>query len=144
MAKMIIPTIDYTNEKSTLTLYVEDAITDPNFTLLFNATDPLILDGEQQSKLVTEAGKDGADTGKATDPFAQRETKWLGQFRDSAGDVGTFEIPCADLQYVTVEGGLDLTAGVGLAFKTQFDSLARSRKGLTVTLEQMTHVGRKT
>ena len=143
MAKMVVPVIDFTNEKSSVTLYVEDAISDPNFTLLYDALIAIILDGGQQSKLVTEAGKDGADVGKATDQFAQRESKWLGQFRDSAGDVGTFEIPCADLNFVTVGGELDLTQGVGLTLKTQFDSLARSHKGLAVTLEQVTHVGRK-
>lgn len=144
MAKMVIPTIDFTNEKSSLTLYVDAAITDPNFTLLYNAAVAVMLDGLQESKLVVETAKDGTDTGKAADPFSQRETKWLAQFRDSGGDVGTFEMPCADLQYVTVGGQLDLTAGVGLALKTQFDALAESRKGLSVTLEQVTHVGRKT
>lgn len=143
MAKLVIPVIDFTNEKSTTTLYVDDAITDPDFTLLFNATDALILDGAQQSKLVTEAAKDGTDSGKATNSFAQREAKWLCTFRDSGGDVGSAEIPCPDLALVTVGGQLDLTAGVGLTFKTQFDSLARSRKDLAVTLEKVEHVGRK-
>lgn len=144
MGKLIIPVIDNTSENSSATLYVADAITDPNFTLLYDALAAIILDGLQQSILRVDALKDGSATGKATNKFAQRETKWLATFRDVNGDVGNFEVPCADLQYVLSSGELDLTAGVGLTLKTQFDALAISRKGLAVTLEKVVHVGRNT
>ena len=142
MGKMFIPVIDYATDRSSVNIFVDSAITDPDFTLLFNAVNTIILDGQQQSQLIVDDPKDGTNSGAATNSFAVRETKWLFHYRDTDGDPHTLEVPCADLQYLQTSGELSLTTEPGLTLKTQFDSLARSKKGLNVTLEKVEHVGR--
>lgn len=78
-----------------------------------------------------------------TDPFAQRETKWLVRGTDSAGLSATLEIPTADLAALAGgSGAMDITAGVGLALANALEAGWRSRAGNLVTVSGIVHVGR--
>lgn len=75
--------------------------------------------------------------------FAQRETKFLVKGFDTGGRRVTWELPCADLdQLITNEDKLDLTAGVGLALKTAIEAYALSIAEVSVTVDEVIHVGR--
>lgn len=78
-----------------------------------------------------------------TNEYSQRETKWLVSGVDSSGLGATLEIPTADLTaLVSGQGGMDITAGVGLALANALNAGWRSRSGNLVTVTKVTHVGR--
>jgi len=74
----------------------------------------------------------------------QREQKYLARYHAEAGSSYRTEIPCIDLG-VLVSGTeiVDLTAGVGLAFKTAFDAYVKGEDGVTAAvLDSLTYVTR--
>lgn len=82
-----------------------------------------------------------------TDENARRERKWLGRYHDTVtSQKYTFEIPTADLTVGMIPESDygDITQGALLAFKTRFDSFARSpdSDANAVVLDSMQHVGR--
>lgn len=141
MAKLILTNKDYSDEESQMQVYVADAITDPDITLLHNALVELAYDGWQQTILRIDAGKDGADGPKAANPESQREKKWL--FRFTGNKSYTREMPAAELTNLSSDGeDIDLTAGVGLAVKTEWDKSVLGDAGEATTLERVSFVGR--
>lgn len=80
---------------------------------------------------------------KATNAFAQRETKWLVKFTQANGEKGSFEIPCADLSLlVSGQKLMDISAGAGLTLKTAINGIVYGRDGALVTVDEIFHVGR--
>jgi len=76
----------------------------------------------------------------------QRENKFLARWHAEAGSQYRTEIPCCDLG-VIVSGTevVDLTAGVGLAFKQAFDAYVKGDDGATAAvLDSLTFVTRPT
>lgn len=80
----------------------------------------------------------------ATDKNSQRETKWLCRYHDDTTfEKATLEIPCAKLSLLDGnESELDLSAGVGAAFKTAFEAYVLPPGGNTAVLDEVIHVGR--
>lgn len=143
MASLVIPYIDASDEKSSATFRVSDAITDPDITLLYDATVALTRPGEQQAHLISDVAKDGTNPGKPADKLSQRENKFLCRAINSEGEVATLEIPCADLEVTDDSASIiDLSSGAGLAFKTEFDKSVLNRDGESLTLQSVTFVGR--
>ncbi len=91
----------------------------------------------------------------ATSPNAQRETKWLVVYEDITqeitsgvpnlgyGKLFTLEIPCADLSLLrTNSDEIDYSNAAYTAFKTAFETHARSPYGGSVRIRVVRHVGR--
>lgn len=147
MGKLNLNVADFGNESSTIGVNWVD-LTAGNITAqlalmatLRTAIEAVIIGTTRKETVIavtTEVG--GALT---TDPFAQRETKWLVRGTDSAGLSATLEIPTADLSALTGgSGALDITAGVGLALANALEAGWRSRAGNLVTVNGIVHVGR--
>jgi len=80
-----------------------------------------------------------------TEPFAQRETKWLVTYSDTVTDeIHQAEIPTADLAELTTNGGF-LDTGVGTpgeAFVDAFEAFVRGHGTNPVSVISVRHVGR--
>lgn len=82
---------------------------------------------------------------RPTNPFAQRENKWLLRFTDDVtpNGNGSMEIPAPDLGLLDDAGVyLDLASTEGAAFKAAFEDFEVSRLGNPVTLVSAQYVGR--
>lgn len=87
-----------------------------------------------------------------TDPFAQREIKWVVIVQDTAGNkYKSNEFPMADLsllennsKYLIKSGNVVVTASAAAvtAFKDAFEAVAVSNTGLALTIWDMYQVGR--
>jgi len=87
-----------------------------------------------------------------TNPFGQREIKWVIIVEDTAGNkYKANEIPTADLslltgnqKYIIKNGVVSVTDPDGFVadFKTAYEAVAVSNAGLTVTIIDMYQVGR--
>lgn len=144
MAKLRMPFVDFTNEKSNAKVYVDAAITDLNITAIVGAIDGLVVDGRQQAVLQVETDKDAGISGPATSALAQRENKWLVRATDDVnGKYVQFEIPCADLTLLS--GGtdvLDLSGTEAAAFVTAAEANILSQDGNAISIESIQFVGR--
>lgn len=81
--------------------------------------------------------------GNATNPFAQRELKWLVRMRDTNGNAATFEIPGADLSLLSPNTDkLDVTTTEGAALVAAINAGAKSNDGETLTFVEAVVVGR--
>lgn len=81
----------------------------------------------------------------ATNPFAQRETKWLVTWVDTVTDeVHQSEIPTADLAELVPNGGtLNVAAAsAGEDFVNAFEAFVRGNGVNTVQVAEIRHVGR--
>jgi hypothetical protein len=84
---------------------------------------------------------------KATVVNAQRESKWRVKYEDDTDPIGdgSFEIGMADLQFLVAGTGImDVSAGAGAALVTAIEATVVSRLGNSVTVDEITHVGRNT
>lgn len=80
---------------------------------------------------------------KASNAFAQRETKWLVKYTDAAGAVYSMEIPTANLAYLMAgEGKADLAGVEMAAFVDAFEAYVVNPAGAAVTIVEIQHVGR--
>ena len=80
----------------------------------------------------------------ANSPLAQRENKWLVRYTDNTTHrIFKGEIPTADLTLLVGNSEfLDLSAGVGLAFKNAFQAVVKSIEGNAVSVISVQFVGR--
>lgn len=136
--------IDYSNEKSTVGVYVADAITDVN-ALALNAAIAGVSLGTNQDAAVLFRNE--FFTGVATPPtnhFAQRELKFFCRYIDNVNSKEySFTIPCADAALTVGNTDMiDLAAGAGLALKSAFDTHCLSELGNAVTLNSVELIGR--
>lgn len=145
-AKINIPIIDFSDEKSTASIYTDNGVfpLDAAITAWFDAVDGVSIGTLEKSVLANAEDKDVGSTAVPANQYAQRETKWLARYTD---DVTLkryqFEIPCANLALLAGNTDfMDLTAGAGLELKTQFESIGQSPVGNAVTLNSVEHVGR--
>jgi len=84
------------------------------------------------------------ETATPTDPFAQREMKWLVVYQDdTTSKLQSMEIACPDLALLVPNTDLlDLTSTEGAAFVTAFEAFARSSDGNPVSVVSARLVGR--
>lgn len=91
-------------------------------------------------------GEDLVSNNKATDVAAQRELKWLVSYIDDTTMTKySIEIPTADVAQLDPNDRAHAEigdAGVVDAFVTAFEAFARSPVGNSVTVEEITLVGR--
>lgn len=143
--------LDYSNEKSTLGF---------NFTALtagnFVAQNALVVDiGLAIADLTlcnfagfrTTSAFDSTNPTAPTDPYAQRELKWLINYRDTTtGNLYSMEIPGADLTGNLLAGTdqADLASTDWAAFVTAFEAGAKSPVGNAVEVISAYVVGRNT
>jgi hypothetical protein len=144
MTTLSVPFIDYSNEKSTVGVYVADAILDANATTLAEAIEAVSI-GTRGDVAVLE--RRVVDAGSVTPPlnkFAQRELKFLCRYTDNVnGKEYSFTIPCADADLVVGNTDMiDLGAGAGATLKTTFELYAISELGNAVTLNSVQLIGR--
>jgi hypothetical protein len=108
-----------------------------------------------ESLIVNETTLTGT---KPSDPLAQRGVKWTVGYIDTMQwlpapapantianpgyqKIFTYQIPTADLSLLADgQEDLDLTAGPGLAFKTNADALGRSPYGGTISVQYVRYV----
>lgn len=85
---------------------------------------------------------------RPTDPYAQREIKWLVRFHDNVtGQPLTVTVPGADLSLLDAGSEvLDLTGTEAAAFKTAFEAYVKAGEGSdnAVVVDQILFVGRNT
>lgn len=150
-SKLVLSYVDYDEETSSVGVRGVD-FTAANFDAQVALQDALVtaISGVTiANQYKTQRIAAAVETAKTlpTDPYAQRETKWLVRYTDnvnSNGD-GSFEIPGADLSLLITNGKtMDVSAGAGAAFVTAFEAYARSKLGNAVTFVSATHVGRNT
>lgn len=144
MAQLQIPTLDYAGQASTITMNVDDAISDANITVLFDATMALSKAEAGQSNLVTSVPKDAGAGTNSTDPDAARELKYFVSFTDpTTGKKGSFEIPAAEGSALSAgQETVNLSSGVGATFKTAAESHVKSRDGNAIVINEVRRVGR--
>lgn len=141
--------IDYSDEKSTLHFNLT-ALTAGNFV----AQNALIVDiGLAIADLTlgafagfrTTSAFDSSNPTPPTDPYAQRELKWLVNYRDTTtGNLYSMEIPAADLTSNLLAGTdkADLASTDWAAFVTAFEAGAKSPVGNAVEVVDAFVVGR--
>jgi len=146
--------LDYSNEKSSLQVYVGDitAISLPGFLTDFGALRTAI-EGITLGKVHQEAwigDRTVLDSVPPTDPNAQREVKWLVRYTgDTSGKLFSVEIATAELAGGHLLPGsdmADLTETDMAAFVTAFEDIARTPDDdtETVTVQSIQFVGRNT
>jgi len=147
MSKVAIPFVDYSDEGSTVRVWVDAAIGDAAISALFNAVVGVTIGNAQKSVLEISTDKDAGTLGPSSNPFAQRETKWLVRATDTVtGKRVTFTIPCADLAQLTA--GTDFmdtgTGTPGETLVTSIEANVKSEFGNAITVNSIEHVGRNT
>lgn len=147
MATFEIPFQDFAGYPSTVSLEVDDAVLDATLTAIFASVEGMSVGQSGQSTLKTSVDKDAGPGGFPANGKAQREAKWLCTYHNAVTPAKeyTLEIPCPDfaLQGAGVDT-MDLTAGAGLAFKTQFDAFVKAPDNLAqaVVLDEALLLGR--
>ncbi len=144
MTTLSVPFVDYSDEKSTAGVYVGDAITDPHAVLVSDAIEGMSIGTKGDTALLNRRVIDAGSITPPTDKWAQREIKFLCKYSDNSnGKEYSFTIPCADADLVVGNTDMvDLSAGAGLALKTNFDLYAVSELGNAVTLNSVKLIGR--
>lgn len=146
MANLSIPITDQATKSSTAKIPVPDAIADADITTVFNAVDGVCIGNLGQSTLDLETPKDAGPGGSAASEDAQREYKWLCYYHDAVvpSQEYTLELPTADFSLLAAGTELmDLSAGAGLTFKTQFDAFVKAPlTGNAVVLDKVESIGR--
>ena len=106
------------------------------------ATNAIVIGQEANEKVIAV---DEVVSGlKASNAFAQRETKWLVKYTEtSTGGTYSLEIPCANLAYLAAGGGVADLAGVEIsAFVDAFEAFVLGPGGTAVVVVEIQHVGR--
>jgi len=141
--------LDFSNEKSSLRFNVQ-AITAANIV----ATQALITDIGLALLDLSRANLDRFQTvlefvasnpSAPTDPYAQREIKWLVNYRDTTnGRMYQMEIPAAELTGNLLPGTdkADLASADWVAFVTAFEAGAKSQDGNAIEVVSAFVVGR--
>lgn len=107
------------------------------------AMEAISLGGVQKRQLVAWVNETKVEP---TDPFAQREIKWLVRYKDTSSDKEySLEIPCADLQFLDPENSdKALMSGTEVAaYKAAFEAVVRSPEGNATEVIELLFVGRR-
>lgn len=146
--------LDYSNEKSALTIYAGDitAVSLPGFLTDFGALrtaiEAITLGVVQQETWIGD--RTVLSNTPPTDPLAQRENKWLVRYvGDTTGKQFGVEIATAELaggHLLPMSDFADLTETDMAAFVTAFETIARTPDSdlETVTVQSIQFIGRNT
>jgi hypothetical protein len=150
MGKVSFRGLDFGSEKSTAAFKIRDPETDGSDYTAFLAglgqisgTDlPAITIYEEVWPRVVSV-IDLPYGVKATNPFAQRENKWLVRMQDTGGNRESFTIPMPDNSLLQPGSEFaDLTAAVWVAFIARLEDYYRSKAGLTASVVNVQFVAR--
>lgn len=123
------------------------AATDTAITAFVAAIDGLIL-GVVNRRTTEAFTSTATNPGPSSDPLAQRENKWLVRYHDAVnGQPFQVSLPTADLSlHMANSEFVDLTAGVGLAFKTASEAVMVSPNDSahSIVIDSLQFVGRNT
>lgn len=100
-----------------------------------------------QVKKTVQAIDTGSGVGNATDPYAQRELKWLISYHDTTTNAPyQCELPCPKLDGGLLsgnpDGDADLTDAAWVAFIAAFEQVARSPTSGVTVIDRIRLVGR--
>lgn len=148
MARTNITFVDHDGEKSTVGVHVPD-LTAGNFAAQEALRDAFVSAVEavsiaSRSKTQAVAVESVVAVDFATNPFAQRETKWLVRGRESGtGNAVSFEIPGADLSLLELNGPrLDPASTEYADLVAAVEAYVRSNDNVAITVSEVVHVGR--
>jgi len=148
---------DYDGEPSNVTINLVEltaANLDAQQTLIttLRAAMNAIILGVVNKSVASDIGWDTFT--QTTDPFGQREIKWVIIAEDTVGNrFKSNEVPLADLsllengsKYIIKNGAVSVVAGAALvqAFKDAYEAVAVSNAGLAMTIVDMYQTGRNT
>jgi hypothetical protein len=145
--KLNLTFVDYSSESSTVGIHFP-TLTAGNFAAQATLMDDLVAAIEDVSignlqKDSRHAAETRFAVGNATNPFAQRELKWLVRCVDANGNAAGFEIPCADLSLLAANTDtLDVATAEGAALVAAINAGARSNDGEVLTFVEAVVVGR--
>lgn len=143
--------IDYSEEISSLSFYVQQinagnlVATQGQINAIGLALLDLTLGALKNTQTILEFS--ASNPTPPTDPYAQRELKWLVSYRDNVTlREYQIEIPCADLtdNLLANTDKADLASTDWAAFVTAFEAGAKSLDGNAVTVLDAFVVGRNT
>jgi hypothetical protein len=132
--------IDFAKLRGRVAVTVDPAITGVNATALYDAIAAVVVGTMDDSFLVDSTLNDTGSKAAASDPFAQRTTKWLVTVQDSTtGAIEQFTIPCADLdQLVAGSHQLDVGAATpGETLVTAIETHGLSKAGNAITVVEI-------
>lgn len=138
MAKGTFSTIDRLGKPTSLSIGVDDAITDPDVQGLANALDAVIIGADLKATVTVANIVDVGSQVPPNDVNANRGNKWLFRTQVAAEDGKVYdnELGTADsaqLPSAAVDF-LDLTQGVGATLKSTWETAWRSPQGNTGVL----------
>lgn len=148
MARTNVTFVDFGGETSTVGVHVPD-LTAANFTAqetmrnaFVAAVEAVSIASRQKTSAIAVEQVVAIDF--ATNPFAQRESKWLVRMRETGtGNAVSFEIPGADLSLLEPNGErLDPTSPEYAALVTAVQDYVRSNDLNAVTVTEVVFVGR--
>lgn len=140
MATVTLSTIDRQSKPTSMSIGAADAVLDADVQSLSDALDAVLRGPDSRAVITVPNVVDQGSAVPPADKEAQRGNKWLFRVQSAAGaDIGKkfqHEIGTADNTVLTTatDDFLDLTAGVGLALKTAFETVWRSPIGSAGTL----------
>lgn len=145
MAKLSVQVWDSTADEgpASMAVPVVDGISVANAQTLIASINALSIGNFGEQLIKTE---ELVAAGTATHPaslLAQKEIRYRVSYQDNTTlKLYSFTVPCADLLLLPAGSEyLDLSAGAGLALKTDFELYGRSELGNNVTLTQIHFVG---
>ena len=144
---MLFRSVDYSGKKADVGIYFPD-LNAGNITAQLGLMDDLrdAIEGVSIGNLQSDsrlASETKFAVSNPTDPFAQREFKWTVRCVETNGNPAGFEIPCADLQFLSPNTDkLDTTTTEGAALVSAINAGVLSNDGEALTFVQADVVGR--
>lgn len=147
MTDLIVSTLDRQSKRTSTTMGVADAVTDPEIQAVADAIDAIILGSPCSATKVVRSIVDAGSAAPPADKAANRANKWLMRIQDSTtAQIYTHEIGTVDDSQLptATDDYLDLTAGTGLALKTAIEAAYRSpdnNAGVLLSVQQVNRAG---
>lgn len=143
---IVMPVRDRSDEQSSVTFYAKAGVSDEEITAIFDAIVDITIGNVEKSVLKTATDKDAGVVGVPSNPFAQREIKWLIRYTDSVtAKKYRSEVPTADLAFTSAGTDfMDLGSAEGIALISALEAGIVSQDGNAVNVDTVEFVGRNT
>lgn len=148
MATLNYSTYDRLALQTSTSINADDAVTDPNVQALADALDAVIRGSAIKAVKSIRTTVDAGSAVPPADVEANRKNKWLFRTQVSAedGKIYTNELGTADNTALPSPATdfLDLTAGLGLALKTAWETVYESPQGnagVLISVQQVNEQG---
>lgn len=148
MGQVVFQTVDRMSQLSSMQIHADDAALAADVIALAGALNAVILGSAVKGSRTTTIVDAAGSAEPPADPDADRGRKWLFRVQSNAGaDAGkiyTHEFGTADNSVLPSASSdfIDLSAGVGLALKTEWETLWESPIGSAGTLLSVQNVTR--